>query len=223
MSASESHRSLADHLTARRLSGRPLVVGIDGRAGSGKTTLAAGLADALGESGIAVCRVSVDDFHNPKRHRYRRGESSPEAYYRDSFDYRAFAEGALRPVFEADRFPVRCQTRLLDLERDEEDVRFQELPGNGVLLAEGVFLLRPELVRYMHVRIFIHADEDVILKRVQRRDLEVLGSLDAVTARYREKYFPGEQLYRDEVAPETLADILVDGNDPGRLRWRAVR
>lgn len=222
MSASETHQRLADHLLARRPQGRPLVVGINGMAGSGKTTLAGALAAALEGRGVATCRVSVDDFHNPKRRRYRRGETSPEGYYRDSIDYRAFAQAALRPVHEASSFPVRCQTKLSDLERDEEELRFRELPEDGALLAEGVFLFRPELLPYLDVRVFLRAEVQVVLERVQRRDLALLGSAEAVTRRYRDKYLPGEELYLAEVAPESLADVLVDNNDPGEPRWWAV-
>lgn len=223
MLAAEPYESLADHLIARQPPGRPLVVGINGMAGSGKTTLAGALAAVLERKGIESCRVSVDDFHNPRRQRYRRGESSPEGYYHDSIDYRAFAESALRPVFEAERFPVRCQTRLLDLEKDERDLRFAELPARGMLLAEGVFLFRPELLRYLHLRLYLQAKVEVILERVRRRDLATLGSAEAVERRYREKYLPGERLYLAEVAPESLADVLVDGSDSEGLRWRAVQ
>lgn len=218
----EPCRSLAEYLIAHRPSGRPLVVGINGLAGSGKTTLAGALAGALESKGVAALRVSVDDFHRPKRQRYRRGEASPEGYYHDSIDYRAFAEGALRPAFEAGRFPARCQTKLLDLARDEEELRFRDLPKGGILLAEGVFLFRPELVRYLDVRIFVRAEVAVILQRVRQRDRETLGSIEAVERRYREKYLPGERLYLAEVSPERLADVLVDSDAPEGLRWQAV-
>jgi uridine kinase len=217
------HENLADQIIARRPIERPMIVGIDGASGSGKTTLARLLAETLDSSGISVCRVSIDDFHNPKSYRYRRGETSPESYYRDSFNFQAFARGALKPAFEGSGFPVRCQTKLLDLERDEEDLRFEELPVNGVLLAEGVFLFRPEIVRYLDMRILVHANVDVILERVQQRDINVLGSADAITARYRAKYIRGEQMYFDEVRPETVADLIVENDDPAEplLRFPA--
>lgn len=214
MSAAAAHCQLVEEILRRRSDGRILIVGINGIAGSGKTTLAKSLAELLERKGVRACRVSVDDFHHPKQHRYRRGMASPEGYYHDSVDYGAFAEGALRPAFEATRFPVRCQTRHLDLESDKEDRRFEMLPAGSVLLAEGVFLFRPELVGFMHVRIYVHAELDVILKRVLRRDLDVLGSVEAIAARYRDKYLPGETLYHDEVSPQTLADFVLDNTDP---------
>lgn len=210
----EMHDRLVERIVDARPPGRPVIVGIGGMAGSGKTMLARNLARLLENRGEPVCHVGIDEFHHPKAHRYRRGADSPEGYYRDSFDLHAFAEGALRPVFEAASFPVRFQVRHLDLARDVEDRRFATLPADGVLLAEGVFLFRPELVRFLHLRIHVHADVDVVMERVRRRDLAVLGSLAAIERRYREKYLPGERLYEDEVRPRDLADIVLDNTDP---------
>lgn len=214
MSAVTVYSDLVGQILKLRPNSRLIVVGINGMAGSGKTTLAEALTGLLEQDGIRTCRVSVDDFHHPKKHRYRRGIASPEGYYHDSINYSAFAEGALRPAFEAMQFPVRCQTKHLDLERDKEDRRFAMLPEGSVLLSEGVFLFRPELANFMHLRVYVHAEVEVILKRVQQRDLNVLGSAEAITARYRDKYLPGEKLYHDEVSPQKLADFLLDNTDP---------
>jgi uridine kinase len=64
----------------------PVRVGIDGVDGVGKTTLANELVDPLRQRGLPVIRASIDGFHHPRTVRYRRGRSSPEGYYRDSFN-----------------------------------------------------------------------------------------------------------------------------------------
>src|SRR5688572_9251443 len=121
MDARDCYLALADFIHASKLAGRALVVGINGVDGSGKTVLADSLARILEERGHGVCRASVDNFHHPRAHRYRLGEESPEAYYHDSIDLEAFADKALRPVFEACEYPVECQTKLRDLPSDRED------------------------------------------------------------------------------------------------------
>ena len=50
-------------------------VGIDGVDGAGKTCFADELAAALRRRGRPVVRVSVDDFHQVREIRYRRGRS----------------------------------------------------------------------------------------------------------------------------------------------------
>ncbi|MGZ4507209.1 MAG: AAA family ATPase [Blastococcus sp.] len=58
-------------------------IGIDGPDAAGKTTLADGLAAALPGRVVRLC---ADDFLRPRVYRHRRGELSPEGYYRDSID-----------------------------------------------------------------------------------------------------------------------------------------
>lgn len=48
-----------------------LFVGLCGAQGSGKTTLASGIADALRGEGLAVVSLSIDDFYLPHRERAR--------------------------------------------------------------------------------------------------------------------------------------------------------
>lgn len=51
-----------------------LFVGLCGAQGSGKTTIASGIADALRDEGLAVVSLSIDDFYLPRRERERLAE-----------------------------------------------------------------------------------------------------------------------------------------------------
>jgi hypothetical protein len=73
-------------------------VGIDGVDGAGKTMFADELRDLLAHSGRPLIRATVDGFHNPKPVRYRLGRSSPEGFYRDSFDYGTLKKVLLDPL-----------------------------------------------------------------------------------------------------------------------------
>jgi uridine kinase len=75
---------LAMRIAAVRRS-HPLRVAIDGVDGVGKTTLADELVAPLQSLGRDVIRASIDDFHNPRSIRLRRGGA--EGYYFDSFEY----------------------------------------------------------------------------------------------------------------------------------------
>jgi len=57
-------------------------VGIGGPDRSGKTWFADELAGELNGLGRAVVRASIDDFHQVRGLRYRRGPRSPEGFYR---------------------------------------------------------------------------------------------------------------------------------------------
>jgi uridine kinase len=68
--------------------GHPTRVAVDGRTASGKTTLAAELAEALRRRGRPVISTSIDGFHRPKAERYRQGRHS-RSYYEDARDLAA--------------------------------------------------------------------------------------------------------------------------------------
>ncbi len=207
------YQFLVGFILARKQRNHTITVGINGVDGSGKTMLAGNLTRILEQAGHPVCRISVDGFHHPKRHRYRRGELSPEAYYHDSINYETFADGALKPAFKAQEYPFLCQTKAFDLERNKEDVLFQEIDRDTIVITEGVFLFRPEILPFLNVKIFIEADFKVILERVKIRDIKTLGSTEKIQERYERKYIPGQKLYFEDVNPKNLADLIIDNND----------
>ena len=213
MTPGDLHRSLAAFICARKPAGRPVIVGINGVDGSGKTTLSIYLAEALLAMGLSVCRVSVDDFLHPREHRYRRGRQSPEGYYEDSVDYEAMIEGTLKPALNAEGGSMRCKTKHFDLVNDERLEVFEDLAGDSCLLIEGVFLFRPEIVPFLHIKIFIHSDFDAVLRRVMTRDRAVFGDEVAVQSQYEKKYIPGQRLYLSEIKPADISDIVIENSD----------
>jgi uridine kinase len=50
------------------------------------------------------------------------------------------------------------------------------------------------------------------------RDAQRLGGLAAAQARYASRYVPGETLYLDAVAPESIADVVIENTDPDQPR-----
>lgn len=68
---SESHNAktpicisfIRERLAAPRAARRPLIVGLNGMQGVGKTTLVTALAAALEEAGIRTLTCSIDDFY----------------------------------------------------------------------------------------------------------------------------------------------------------------
>ncbi len=54
-----------------------VIVAIDGPDAAGKTTLADTLAQQVARPAL---RVSIDDWHNPREVRLRRGDESPVGY-----------------------------------------------------------------------------------------------------------------------------------------------
>lgn len=207
---------LLDHLVSRIIQiqkPHPVRVAIDGPDAAGKTTLAQELVAPIQAHGRPVIRASVDGFHNPARVRHKRGSTSPEGYYQDSFNYRALTELLLTPLGPAGS--RQYHSAIYDYRTDSEaqiPLRIAEV--NAVLLFDGVFLLRSGLSAYWDFTIFVAADFEMTGARAEQRDAHLFGSVEEVRKRYKLRYIPGQRLYYEECRPRERADVVIDNNDP---------
>lgn len=203
---------LADRVCAL-VASCPVRVAIDGIDAAGKTILANELCDTLVARGRSVIYASIDGFHRPRAERYRRGASSPEGYYRDSFDCDALRAALLLPLGPGGSRGYRRS--VYNYRADRPALAAEETaPPDAVLVMEGVFLLRPELADLWEYRILVEAPFAVTLERAGRRDAELFGSVEAARARYLERYIPGQRLYFEEARPQERADAIVRNGNP---------
>ena len=191
----------------------PVRVAIDGPDAAGKTILANELAPLLESSGRPVIRASVDDFHRPRAARSARGPESPEGYYFDSFDYPALRAALLDPLGAGgDR---RFRRRVFDFRTDKPVAAPTETAAdNAILLLDGVFLLRRELIDLWDFRVFVAVPFAETQRRAATRDLALLGDEEAVRHRFAVRYVPGQQLYYGRTHPQVKADVVIDNVDP---------
>lgn len=191
----------------------PVRVAIDGSAAAGKTMLADELAISLRARGRDVIRASVEGFLRPRIERYRRGPESARGCYEDSFDYDRLLAELLRPLGESGSRIYRTEIydRHADLLLDAEQM---EASADAILLFDGVFLLRPELVDAWDFRVFVTVASEEIIRRARIRDAEVYGSPDDAERRFRARYLPSQRHYRGTVRPAELADVVLDNDDP---------
>ncbi len=163
---------------------------------------------------------SIEGFLLPRSQRYQRGEYSAEGCYYDSFDFDALHRVLLDPLGPGgDR---RFQREVYD--RPTETTPSQPVttaPADAVLLFDGVFLLRPELIDRWDLRIFVSAAFEVALDRARTRDLALFGSATEVERRHRKRYRPSQQFYFDTVRPTDHADIIVYNDEPQQPAWEA--
>ncbi|QQS58955.1 hypothetical protein IPN35_05210 [Candidatus Peregrinibacteria bacterium] len=198
-------------LTAR--SDTPFFVGIDGVDGSGKSIFADELAEHLRNKHQKVVRASLDGFHNPEHVRYQKGKDSPEGYYADSFNYREVSEVLLKPLrsgvgeYRTSTFDYRTNSKT--------NSPIQQSTPDTILVMDGVFLFRPELLKYWDMRIFLDVDFEETLRRVLQRstEQEYIGAEQKILERYRNRYIPGQKLYLKNVNVRGIADVLIDNTD----------
>jgi uridine kinase len=196
----------------------PLRVAVDGPPAAGKTTLADELALLLRTRGREVIRASIESFLLPRAQRYRRGEHSPEGCYHDSFDYDALVRVLLDPLGpNGDR---RYRNAVYDKPTDTAlSLPVTTASADAVLLFDGVFLLRPELIDRWDLRIFVSAAFEQTVDRARTRDRALYGSSAEVERRFRNRYIPSQQHYFASARPTDRADIVVHNDEPRRPAW----
>lgn len=205
-------QELAGHILAV-VRPHPVRVALDGCSAAGKTTLADELGDTLRAlTTRTVIRVGIDYFKRAVELRTRYPGDSPESYYLDSWDYDAIREHLLRPLGPGgDR---RYRRAVMDLAaRERIDGPLYVAPDDAVLVADGVFLQRPELAGLWDLCIYVDVDFGDVLRRGIDRDQAWMGSAAEAEHRYRTKYIPGERRYLEEVRPHQQAQIVVDHRD----------
>lgn len=191
---------------------RPIRVAIDGRTASGKTTLADELADMLAARRRDVIRTSIDGFHRPKVERYARGRHSPEGYYYDARDISAIKTLLLSPLGPDGNREYR--TASFDLVKDEPiDQKAKLASSEAVLIVDGTFLQRPELVENWDVAIFVETTEAISEHRGIGRDAQLLGGIDTARHAYASRYQPAYRLYETMCAPSMNADAVFNNDD----------
>jgi uridine kinase len=208
---------LAAAIGALRQDG-PTLVAIDGRSAAGKTTLADDLAERLRVEARPVLRSSIDDFH-PPGHKFRSMERryTSQSYYDEGFDYAAFRRCVLDPLRPGGS--RRCRLSLWDSYHDVAipDI-WTEAPEDAVLVADGAFLLRPDLRPLWHYAIWLHVDWDTMVERAARRDVAWVGSAEVVVERYRTFWIPTHTLYETAAEPQRAAHLIVDNRRPDAPR-----
>jgi uridine kinase len=202
-----------DELVRRILAvdvGHPVRVGIDGPSAAGKTTLANDLAGALrAATGRVVIRAELDHFMRMVADRNAYPYDSPESYYLDAWDYPAIRRELLLPLGPGGG--RRYRTALTDAAGTATpDLPVRTAPDDAILVADGVFLQRPELDGHWDLRIYLHLDAAESLRRGVARDRHWMGGAAEAERRYRTKYLPGEERYRREVRPRDRAQIVID-------------
>jgi uridine kinase len=199
--------AVADRIVGLPCDERVVLVAIDGVDGAGKTTFADDLASVLERRGVVVLRVSVDGFHHPRVVRYRRGRHDPDGFFLDSYDHEALTSRLLAPIRSGEGTFVRA---IRDVATDEPvAVRAEPVPAAGVLVLDGIFLHRDELVHRWDLSVFLDVPFAVSVGRCARRD----GTDPDPDAPSNRRYVEGQRRYLERCRPRQRATLVIDHHD----------
>jgi len=189
----------------RALKNRPLIIGINGIDGAGKTTYANALSRFLLQQGHRTQVVHVDDFHNERAIRYA-GPDEASNFYRKSINFDALETLILKPIKSTCH--LKATLTLLDLETDTYTLRrHYDISPTTIVIVEGIFLFKRELRAYFDLAIFLDVSFDEAVRRARQRDTHI--PVDLIEERYRKKYHAGQRLYFSNDRPLETVDILI--------------
>ena len=87
-----------------------------------------------------------------------------------------------------------------------------------MLVFDGVFLMRPELIDRWDLRIFVSTALETTVDRAVIRERLVSSRVD-VERRWRERYLPSQRFYFATVSPIDHVDIVVHNDEPRQPVW----
>jgi uridine kinase len=188
---------------------KPLVIGVAGGSGSGKSTVARNVAAALGDASVAFLDMDayyLDHGHLPLEERKKVNWDHPNAF---DWDLLVAQLGQLGGGHAIDK-PVYD---FVQHARAAERVR---TPPADVVVIDGILLFTDARVRELcDVKVFVDADADVRLIRRIRRDMAKRGR---PLAEILEQYLSTVQpMHLEFVEPsKRYADVIVPrgGHNP---------
>ena len=188
------------HLIMERT--QPLLIGIAGGTGSGKSTVARNVAAALGSGDVAF--LEMDSY-------YRDLARMPlDARHRANFDHPgAFDIELLAQHLAALHAGRAVDVPVYDFRQHTRSSETRHVQPGQVVVVDGILLFADERLRSaFDVKVFVDADADIRLARRIERDVAERGrTLESILDQYRTTVQP---MHLQFVEPsKRYADIIV--------------
>lgn len=181
---------------------KPLIIGIAGGSGSGKSTVARRVAESL--SGASVAFIDMDAYYRNLTHLSNEERRDVNWDHPDAFDMDLLVEHLQRlscgQAVDKPIYDFRIHLRSPETSR---------VPSADVIVVDGMLLFADGRVRDLcDVKVFVDADADIRLLRRIRRDMESRGRpLEEVLEQYRKTVRP---MHLEFVEPsKRYADVIV--------------
>ncbi len=195
---------------------RPLLIGITGGTGSGKSTVSREIVKLIPEKKIVV--IEQDSYYKDQ------SDLSFEERVKTNYDHPfAFDNELMVDHLKSLLNDKEVKKPIYDFERHNRKKESQVIEPKDIIILEGILILAEKEVRdLLDIKIFVDTDSDVRIIRRILRDLKDRGrTLDSVILQYMETVRPAHlqfieptKRYADIIIPEggynkVAIDILV--------------
>lgn len=180
----------------------PLTIGIAGGTGSGKTTVAAKLAESLPAGSCAT--IDHDSYYKDRSHLSAEERRQINYDHPDALDSELLAD-QLRQLRSGEAVDIP----VYDFVNHTRRVETRRVEPAPVIIVEGILVFVEERVRQqLDIKIFVDTDADIRVFRRVRRDLEKRGrSFDSVRRQYYQTVRP---MHLQFVEPsKRWADLII--------------
>jgi uridine kinase len=164
---------------------RPVIIGVAGGSGSGKTTVVREIVSRLGPDDVAL--IQHDSYYRD------RSELSPTERAKVNYDHPDSLETSLlvedvRSLQDGHAVNVP----VYDFSTHTRTAEVVPLAPRKVVIVEGILVLADQDLRaQMAMRVFVDTDPDIRMIRRLRRDMKERGrTLDSVVTQYLESVRP---------------------------------
>lgn len=195
----------------------PVVVGVAGGSGSGKTTVVRKLVEGIEARGEAAAVIHHDAYYRDFSHLPRHERDRVNFDHPDALETELLVEHLLRlrrgeavevPVYDFTTHTRRRKTLLVE-------------PADAVVVDGILILVEPELRAQMDVKVYVDTDADIRFIRRLQRDMDERGrALESVIRQYTGSVRP---MHLEFVEPSKRhADVIVPEGGHNRVAVRML-